>query len=239
MVSGIRKSLAASISEMLPASCLLCGATAEVGRNATQLCAACVADMPALGDVCRICAEPLSSISVVCHHCEEQTPAFESVKAAFRYAWPINLLITAFKFDGQYLVGDTLAKLMSKRLAGGNVNVDLIVPTPLHPERLAQRGYNQAEVLASALGGQFDIDLDSQLVIRTVNTEAQSGKNRRQRLENLSKAFEVTRPLNGERIALVDDVLTTGVTADRIARVLLKAGASSVQVLVLARTANE
>jgi ComF family protein len=195
--------------------------------------------MPVLGEVCRVCAEPLVNFSDLCHHCEEQTPAFDSVTSAFRYAWPLNLLITGFKFDGQYLLGDSLAKLMARRFVGQNMEIDLLLPTPLHPERLAQRGYNQAAVLAEHLAETFQLKLDAELLIRTVNTEAQSGKNRSQRLENLSGAFEVTRRLNGERIALVDDVLTTGVTADRMANALLKAGASSVEVWVLARTANE
>lgn len=195
--------------------------------------------MPRLGEVCGVCAEPLISGNQICHHCEEQTPAFDSVTAVYRYAWPLNVLITGFKFDGQYLYGDSLAKLMARHFVDRDVDVDFIVPTPLHPERLAQRGYNQAEVLAEQLAAQLNLELDLGLLIRTVNTEAQSGKNRRQRLENLSKAFEVTRQLNGEHIALVDDVLTTGVTADRMANALLKAGAGSVEVWVLARTANE
>lgn len=227
------------MSWLIPAPCLLCGDTAETGGKATQLCSGCVNDMPLLGEVCRICAEPVQGVASICHHCEEQTPAFESVSAAYRYAWPINVLITAFKFDGQYLYGDSLAKLMVKRMADHHPVVDFIVPTPLHPERLAQRGYNQAEVLAEALAEQFGIKLDNDLLIRRINTEPQSGKNRRQRLENLSKAFAVTRQLNGEHIALVDDVLTTGVTADRMANALLLAGAGSVDVWVLARTANE
>lgn len=239
MIANWRGKLGAGLSALVPSPCLLCGADAEFGSDATQLCADCAADMPMLGDVCRVCAEPLASYSEICHHCEEQTPAFESVTPAFRYAWPLNLLITGFKFDGQYVIGDSLAKLMARRFSGHQFDVDLLVPTPLHPERLTQRGYNQADVLAEHLAETFQLLLDKELLIRTVNTEAQSGKNRRQRLENLSKAFEVTRVLDGERIAVVDDVLTTGVTADRMANALLKAGASSVEVWVLARTANE
>lgn len=195
--------------------------------------------MPLLGEVCGVCAEPLSYGDEICHHCEVQLPAFERVTAAYRYAWPLNILVTGFKFDGHYLYGDSLAKLMVRRFAGMSSAADLVVPTPLHPQRLAERGYNQSEFLAEKLAEYFQRPLERKLLVRTVNTEAQSGKNRRQRLANLNNAFKVTRRLHGERVAVVDDVLTTGVTADRMANTLLKAGASSVEVWVLARTANE
>lgn len=152
--------------------------------------------------------------------------------------------MTGFKFDGQYAWGDSLTKLMVRQLrqtlsAADVESIDLIVPTPLHPLRLQERGYNQAEVLAHGLAETFGLNLDTALLERTVNTAAQSGKNRRQRLENLSGAFTVSRALDGENVVVIDDVLTTGVTADRMATALVNAGASSVRVWVLARTANE
>lgn len=228
----------------MPSPCLLCGAQAEAGLESTQLCSGCVSDMPELASVCQICAEPTPLPDGICHHCEEQTPAFDSVLSAFRYAWPLNVLVTGFKFDGKYAWGDSLTKLMIRRLqqtasAADLESIDLIVPTPLHPLRLKERGYNQAEVLATGLAEAFDLRLDTGLLQRTVNTAAQSGKNRRQRLENLSGAFTVSRELDGENVVVIDDVLTTGVTADRMAMALVNAGASSVRIWVLARTANE
>jgi competence protein ComFC len=120
--------------------------------------------------------------------------------------------------------------------------IESIIPTPLHPERLAERGFNQAEVVARELASLTGLRVDSTAVVRVKKTERhRAGLGARERARSLEKAFRVRAPrLVKDRVTLlVDDVMTTGSTAGEIARALLDGGARTVKVLTLARAMNE
>jgi ComF family protein len=120
--------------------------------------------------------------------------------------------------------------------------IDSIIPTPLHPERLRERGFNQAEVIARELAAMTGLRVDSTALIRVKKTERhRAGLGARDRARSLEKAFRVRAPrlVSGRVALLVDDVMTTGSTADEIARALLDGAARSVKVLTLARAMNE
>lgn len=114
-------------------------------------------------------------------------------------------------------------------------NASMIVPVPLHPKRLRERGFNQALELARYLEKPLQIKCRKDVVQRIRNNRPQQGMNAKQRRSNVKQSFAVNQPLAGERVLIVDDVVTTGTTVNELAKTLKKAGATSVSVLALAR----
>lgn len=223
------------LQALLPACCRLCGC-ALTGR--IDLCAACAAELPWLDDACPRCAMPLAtSHAASCGHCQRQPPCFDACIAAFSYEYPVRELIGRFKFHGDLAAGRALALLLARRLGERECNATpetVLVPVPLHRSRLAERGFNQSERIARVLSRELGLPLRQGLVRRTERTEDQKTLDAAARRRNLARAFRA-RPCTGLRIVLVDDVLTTGATADALATVLREAGATSVHVWCLAR----
>lgn len=174
-----------------------------------------------------------------CGQCLAQALPFERCCCAADYGAPWDRLIVAFKYRGQI---DLAAALADRLLAGldpaARAWPQLVVPVPLAPERLAERGYNQAWELARRVARQLRLPASARLLDRPLARAPQAGLGRAERRRNLQGAFAVPRPqrVTGHRIALVDDVLTTGATAAEATASLLAAGAAGVQVWALART---
>jgi ComF family protein len=206
------------------------------------ICIACETELPWLGDHCQTCALPLPAAGLTCGQCLNQPPAFEQVIAPWTYSFPVDTLITRFKHSAQWPLGHLLAELLAQSLQhrfGDNLDrPDVLVPVPLAGKRLRKRGFNQAAMLARWLGASLDIACDEQLLMRTQDTGAQQELKAEARKTNLRNAFTL-KPnafVKGQHLALVDDVLTTGATAQALARLLMKAGAARVDVYCLART---
>ncbi len=220
--SGITQSL-------LPQSCLLCGAPS----GAALICAACQADLPWLPrDRCAVCALPLAS-GAVCGHCLQRPPRFDRVVAVFAYRFPVDALIHAFKYGGRLALAGALGEALARTVAR---DVDAIVPMPLAPQRLAERGFNQALEIARVIARRTGIPLTARACRKVVETPPQAALPWKERAKNVRRAFVCDADLNGQRIAVVDDVLTTGATLNELARVLRKAGAAEVVGWVVART---
>jgi ComF family protein len=135
--------------------------------------------------------------------------------------------------------GKVLAQLLARRLRRhyqDDAWPETLIPVPLHWRRQWQRGFNQAHYLAAVLATELDIPLQAACLSRSVATPSQQGMNRRQRRQNLRHAFEVIEPPTHGHIALIDDVVTTGTTANLLCKQLLKQGATRVDVWCLART---
>lgn len=220
-------------------SCLLCD---EPSDNPQVLCSACEAELPWLGEHCRICALPLPGHDLTCGACLRKPPAFTRVEAAWRYDFPLDALITRFKHQAQWPLGRLLGELLSHHLqhafSEGLARPDLLLPVPLSGRRLRQRGFNQAGMLARWLSQDLQLTLNEHVLQRRQDTQAQQQLNAAQRLRNLRQAFALApaSQVRGLHLAIVDDVLTTGATAESIARLLRKAGAARVDVYCLART---
>lgn len=220
-------------------TCLLCDDRAD---NRLPLCAACANDLPWLGPHCALCALPLPAPGLICGACQQRPPAFSRVEAPWRYAFPVDTLITRFKHQGKWPLGRLLGELLAGHLQhafdGGLSRPDSLLPVPLAARRLRQRGFNQAAMLAGWLGKPLQLPVDERLLTRPLETPAQQQLDARARRRNLRQAFALGDParIAGRHLALVDDVLTTGATADTLARLLRKAGAARVDVYCLART---
>lgn len=207
-------------------SCFLCrGAAAQV------LCAECEADLPWLpAAVCPRCALA-SPGGALCGRCLARAPHFDATVAALWYRFPADALVQALKFGGELALAPLLASLLSRRLSPQGI--DLVVPVPLSPARLRQRGYNQAAEIARRLGkGRLELGLCERA--RDGRPQVELPFDERQR--NVRGAFRVAGELRGASVAVVDDVMTTGATLDEIARTLKAAGAARVVNWVLART---
>ncbi|AWF79702.1 ComF family protein [Microbulbifer sp. A4B17] len=213
--------------------CMLCGgASGEFG-----ICSACTGELPVLNCGCRYCALPLAAAkNSICAGCIQRPPAYTKISAAWQYAFPINHLIQRFKYHRDLAAGDSLTQLAARQLWPPEDTPDLLTPIPLHWRRYWQRGYNQAQLIASGLGRHWDIPVELRLLRKTTSTKTQSQLSRNQRLKNLSESFTVRREIQGAHIGLVDDVVTTGATLEATTRQLLAAGAKKVSAFVLART---
>lgn len=171
-------------------------------------------------------------------------PAFARTLCAVDYAFPWDRLISKFKFHAQVELADVLSQRMVAVVAASVVDraaaPHWVIPVPLSPQRLAERGFNQAWELARRVARALSLRADAQMLARVIETPHQADLTRAERLRNLRAAFVVdarhAHALQGQRVALVDDVMTTGATADESARALLRAGASAVDLWVLART---
>lgn len=155
---------------------------------------------------------------------------------AFAYQWPVDSLIKALKYDGRLADGALLGALLAERLAFARAPLpDRLVPIPLHPRKLRHRGFNQAGELACALGRTFGIPVDTGFLHRRRNTESQAGLSAPARRRNLQGAFHCDRSGCPDRVALIDDVITTGSTARAAAACLRRAGVARVDVWAVAR----
>lgn len=213
---------------MLPQSCLLCDADCSGGL----LCPPCFTDLPWLsGNHCAICALPLAS-GTVCGACLNRPPRFDRVEAVFAYRYPLDALVRAFKY-GRRLA---LARLLGESLAGRIVpDVDAIVPMPLAPGRLAERGFNQALEIARIAAAATGLALLPRACRKVNETPPQAALPWKERASNVRRAFVCEEDLEGMRIAVVDDVLTTGATLNELARVMKSAGAAEIRGWVVAR----
>ncbi|TAN54457.1 MAG: ComF family protein [Betaproteobacteria bacterium] len=212
-------------------SCFLC----RGASGADLLCAACDADLPRLeGPGCPCCALP-SPAGARCGRCLAQPPPFDATVAALAYGFPADVLLQALKFHGELALAPLLAQLLGERLAR-TAPVDWLLPVPISRRRLSERGYNQSLEIARALSRATRVALAPQLCERVRDTPAQIGLPWAERAANVRGAFRTCGALTGARVAVLDDVMTTGATLGEIAATLKRAGAASVVNWVVART---
>jgi ComF family protein len=220
--------------------CQLCDETTDHPRH--DICTACEAELPWLGTHCQVCALPLPAPGMICGACQKKPPAFARVEAPWRYAFPVDSLITRFKHQAQWPFGRLLGELLAEHLQHaydeGLPRPQTLLAVPLARRRERQRGFNQARMLADWLSRALQIPAPDDWLSRPLDTPAQQGLDAATRKRNLRQAFVVNanERVAGLHLALVDDVLTTGATANTLARLLLRAGAARVDVYCLART---
>jgi ComF family protein len=241
---NISSKLRQGLLGLLGQDCLLCGA----GSGPALLCAGCDADLPQLArPCCPQCAAP-SPGAVVCGRCLADAPHFDRSIAAWRYAYPADRLLQSLKYGARLALAGFCAEQIARAggwcdetgntraLGAALPRVDLVVAMPLHPRRLAARGFNQAVEIARPLARRLGLPLDALALQRVRDTAAQAGLHLAEREKNVRNAFACTRRLDGLRVAVVDDVMTTGATLNETAKTLKRAGAVHVENWVAART---
>ena len=214
---------------LLTQDCLLCAAASD----GEILCSACAADLPRLSArICPRCALPTPQ-GEVCGRCLAHPPAFDTTLAAYRYDFPVDKLIQSLKYGHRLALAPYFGRQLTALAAP--LAADVIVPLPLHRERLRQRGFNQALELARPVARACRLPIDASSCQRTRNTPAQAELGLRERAANVRNAFDCSATFGGKRVILIDDVMTTGASLDECAGTLKRHGAVRVDVLVLAR----
>jgi len=218
---------------LFPATCYLC---LDPGQPpALDLCAGCEGDLPRNESACPVCAAPVPHPSASCRRCRRRGRAFDLAIAPYRYGFPLVELIHRLKYRGQLPIARILGCLLGRRVAElGAPQVDAIVPVPLHVARERKRGYNQAREIAVFAARELGLPVRHRLARRVRATGEQAMLPAHARRHNLKDAFIVSgKP--PERVAIVDDVLTTGATAESLALALRRAGCRRIEVWAVAR----
>lgn len=211
--------------------CVLCGAS-----SAQDLCKPCHDHLPQLPlHHCPTCLWPVPAAEL-CGACLTKPPAFIRTIAAVRYTFPIDALIHSLKYQGNLAIAPILADLLIARLRNLDNKPDAIIPMPLHPIRLRERGYNQAMELSRYVGRQIGIPILADGCSRIRHTPPQTELPWKARHKNIRKAFSCKINLSGRHIAVVDDVMTTGATLNELAKILRRQGAAEISNWVVART---
>ena len=219
------------VQSLLPRACLLCG---EPSGQAA-LCPACHAELPwHEGSQCPRCALPTLD-GAVCGRCLGDSPSFDRTFAAFTYAFPVDALIRKYKYGQRLVIAPVLADALARRTVTAS-RPDVIIPMPLHPDRLQERGFNQALEVAKLLSRNLDIPLRARGAERMRATRPQVELPWKERAKNLRGAFAARSDVGGKHVALVDDVMTSGASLDELARTLRRAGATEISAWVVART---
>lgn len=215
---------------LFPNRCAGCGLRGE------ELCSRCLASISPLGlDCCPQCAGP-SRAGRLCRRCLAGRGQLKGIRAATIFNGVVRQAVLGLKYRHRRGLAQPLASLIAGELLRRPLELDLLVPVPLHPARLKARGYNQAELLARSLGELLGKPV-SLCLARSRDTRSQVELKAAGRVANVRGAFEYagTDPLSGQRIGLVDDVATTGATLMECAGGLVAAGAGPVWGIVVAR----
>jgi len=212
----------------LPQQCLLCAAPSA----ARVVCVACYSCLPWLPEMrCPQCALPTAH-DALCGACLSHPPRFDRVTAAFAYAWPLTPLIHQYKYAGNLALARLFGEALAARIA---CKVDVIVPMPLAPHRLRERGFNQALEIARVVSRLTGVALEISACRRVRDCAPQAALPWQERRKNIRGAFVCDADLSGLRVAVVDDVLTTGATLNELARNLRHAGAVEIHGWMVAR----
>ena len=229
-----------AIACCLPPTCVLCGGQ---GFGGLDLCAGCLTDLPRNLSACPRCAIPLAERQPDgwnCGACQHQPPPQTSSCVPFLYRYPIPALVVGAKFAGRLNMARLLGQCLAHSLLeSGAAWPELLIPVPLHPLRLRDRGYNQALEIARPLAKILGIPVDADVCVRSRAFTPQEGLDRAKRRANVRGAFKVGGPIRARHIAVIDDVVTTGSTTAELARVLLHAGADRIDIWGVARTPME
>lgn len=218
-----------NIAKWLTQDCLLCAAP----NSHEILCGACATDLPQLQQRrCPRCALPTPN-GETCGHCLARPPYFDAALAVYVYDFPLDKLVQSFKYGHRLALGAYFGRQLAA--LAQSMPVDTVVPMPLHPARLRERGFNQALELARPVAQRLGSPIALTACQRTRHTSTQANLAWRERVKNIRGAFHCTEDFSGRRVLLVDDVMTTGASLNECARTLKLHGAATVVALVVAR----
>jgi ComF family protein len=231
------------VNALFKQKCLLCDADIDALQpNIHAVCRACLNDLPwhpkTACPQCGLEPDGIGSNRTVCGSCLSSTPDFDATHSVFLYSFPIDAMMVRYKYGDSLNIGNSFGQFLSEKIYTDNYpkNIDLIIPMPMHPTRLKERGFNQAHEIAKVLAKNCKEKLDFKSAQRVKLTPPQASLPLKERVKNIKGAFKVSGDLSSKRIAIVDDVMTTGASLNELAKTLKKAGASHVECWVVART---
>lgn len=218
-----------------PFTCIFCRTHADRRQD---LCSGCLGDLPIVTQKCVRCAQKLSQPGQCCGACLNNPPPF-TVYSLFDYVAPIQRLILDLKFHQRLVNARLLGELLLEKIIHDWYQTKplptLLIPVPLHPQRLKERGFNQALEIARPISQRLQLKIATQAIQRVKNTAMQTELNAEQRKHNLKNAFQTTSHFTGQHVAMIDDVMTTGSTFSELSRCLLDQGAATIDAWCCAR----
>ncbi|MCK5696762.1 MAG: ComF family protein [Gammaproteobacteria bacterium] len=227
-----------NISNIIPRHCLFC---LQKTQNSLDLCDACIDDLSLNNYCCQRCALPLEpdlgSMIPICGNCLSHHYYYNQVVSPFGYTEDMAYLIKQLKYHQKIHYADLLATLFIVQTQKMNTFQlpQIIIPVPMHHQRLKQRGYNQALELARVFSSYYQLPLDYSSLIRSRYTQLQAEMSALKRQQNIKNAFIIKKEINYTHIALIDDVMTTGSTVNEVAKVLKHQGVKKVDIWSIAR----
>lgn len=214
---------------LFPPRCVVCR------QSGTWLCAPCTAQFQKiLPPICERCGRPLNHTT--CPYCAQSPLTIEGTRAVAFFDGALRKAIHAFKYLHRVELADDFGTMLAHYLLTFPLPVNTIIAVPLHPERERARGYNQAALLAHALGARTHLPVWNDALIRTRATRSQTELKAEERRANVRDAFRATSRVRGARVLLIDDVCTTGATLEECGAALYAQGAQAVWGLALARS---
>ncbi len=233
---AVRRLVAASLDFLLaPGVCVACGGEID---DARLLCADCVRHLPRIAEPCGACGEPRAGPRLVCARCLGNPPRWQRLVAPFAYRGLARQYLLQLKFHEATWLGRVLCDAGLDAFRAAEIRPEALLPVPQHRARLLERGFNQAEFVARRLAGKLGIAFDRRALTRLRETEPQSGLSAARRRDNLRGAFAYAPRRAYRHVAVVDDIVTTGSTADEITKLLHRAGVDHVEIWALARTVH-
>mgnify|MGYP003574976634 FL=1 len=214
--------------------CLLCG---KHTQEAHHLCTHCKNSLPIIAQGCVRCGRNLSKKGEICGQCLKKPPPFERAAVISPYQPPINYLIHALKFQSLLSTTRLFSHLLIEKFYAEYTHQgrpDILIPMPLHPHRLRQRGFNQVVEIARMVAKALSIPVDCKGVKRVKHTKMQRLLSAPERHNNMRLAFKACANYKGMTIALLDDVITTGATINDCCRAIKFAGADQIHVWAIA-----
>ncbi len=235
------QNVSARLAVLAGKRCAICGTVIEESGPGTIVCQDCSTQLTSRkGGYCGICARIYAlenSSTHLCFDCRNRSFSWHEMSFFSVYQGLLKDIILRYKFSNDLGLGKVLGGLLIEAARNNaNKDLDFIIPVPLHPKRLRQRGFNQSLELSRILGRDFGLEVLGDVLVKTKHTPPQSKLERRQRLRSLKNVFAVKGDqLKDKKVMLVDDIMTTGSTLDGCSRALLRAGVSEVTVVFLAR----
>lgn len=233
-MNSLLKTLRNTISTLLPHHCPLCERQSE-----TYVCQRCIDLLEPLHSGCDVCSEPLPTNSIsLCPNCQQQSPFFDKSCCAFIYNRDFSDMLARFKEGGDRNMGRILTNLLAQQLEQQQraSTIEALVPIPMHHSRYWTRSFNHSERIAAQLSKRLKRPL-APLLKKEKRSEQQKKLNRKERELNLASSYRLTKPnFAYSRLAIIDDVITTGATANLMSKLLKENGATYVEVWALART---
>ncbi|STY28392.1 competence protein ComF [Legionella wadsworthii] len=216
--------------------CVLCN---QFHDDKMAVCNSCIELMTPLGAACRYCAYPLADPHfLACGRCIKKPPSFDRAFINYIFEEPLRNLLHQFKYHNGLYLGSFLCQLMLLSLPNHENLPECLIPVPMHPQRIKARGFNQAAVLTRLLAKKLKLPFDLTKCQKVLNTKPQASLDGEQRKKNLREAFK-TQKMPWKHVAIIDDLLTTGSTANEIACTLKKSGVAKVDVWCCARAVNK